>query len=83
MTSSIFNSLDWLVGVHLQIHLLKETLYSTVAIMDSFLQVEVGSISRNKLQLVGVAAILAAAKVEEIYAPGVVDLIYIKDTLVK
>ena len=66
LTSSIFNSLDWLVGVHLQIHLLQETLYSTVAIMDSFLQVEVGSISRNKLQLVGVAAILAAAKVEEI-----------------
>ena len=51
---SIFHSLDWLVGVHLHFHLLQETLYSFVAILDSFLQVEVGSTSSNKLQLVGV-----------------------------
>ena len=68
---------DWLVGVHLQFHLLQETLYTTVAILDRFLQVEVGSVSRNKLQLVGVSAMLIAAKYEEIYAPEVKDFVYI------
>merc|ERR1712096_522996 len=71
--------IDWLVGVQLQFHLLQETLYTTVAIIDRFLQVEVGAVSRNKLQLVGVAAMLVAAKYEEIYAPEVKDFVYITD----
>eukprot|EP00092_Neocalanus_flemingeri_P040806 GFUD01044423.1.p1 GENE.GFUD01044423.1~~GFUD01044423.1.p1 ORF type:complete len:401 (-),score=120.91 GFUD01044423.1:292-1494(-) len=71
--------IDWLVGVHLQFHLLQETLYTTVAILDRFLQVEVGEVSRDKLQLVGVAAMLVAAKYEEIYAPEVNDFVYITD----
>merc|ERR1740129_558368 len=71
--------IDWLVGVHLQFHLLQETLYTTVAILDRFLQVEVGAITRNKLQLVGAAAMLVAAKYEEIYAPEVKDFVYITD----
>merc|ERR1712025_1445013 len=49
------------------------------AILDRFLQVEVGSITRNKLQLVGVAAMLVASKYEEIYAPEVKDFVYITD----
>ena len=28
--------IDWLVGVHLQFHLLQETLYTTVAILDRY-----------------------------------------------
>jgi len=71
--------IDWLVGVQLQFHLLQETLYTTVAIIDRFLQVEVGAVSRNKLQLVGVAAMLVAAKYEEIYSPEVNDFVYITD----
>jgi len=72
---------DWLIGVHLQFHLLQETLYTTVAIIDRYLQIEVhnGSVTRNKLQLVGVAAMLVAAKYEEIYAPEVKDFVYITD----
>ena len=27
---------DWLIGVHLQFHLLQETLYTTVAIIDRY-----------------------------------------------
>lgn len=38
-----------------------------------------GSVSRAKLQLVGVAAMLVAAKYEEIYAPEVKDFVYITD----
>ena len=67
---------DWLVGVHLQFHLLQETLFTTVAILDRcgaaalaeltllprFLMADVTNISRQKLQLVGVAAMLIAAK---------------------
>ena len=73
--------IDWLIGVHLQFHLLQETLYTTVAIIDRYLQVEIGrgSVTRNKLQLVGVAAMLVAAKYEEIYAPEVKDFVYITD----
>lgn len=71
--------IDWLVGVHLQFHLLQETLYTTVAILDRFLQVEVDTIPRNKLQLVGVAAMLVASKYEEIYAPEIKDFVYITD----
>lgn len=46
-----------------------------------YLQIEVGSgtVTRSKLQLVGVAAMLVAAKYEEIYAPEVKDFVYITD----
>jgi len=71
--------IDWLVGVHLQFHLLQETLYTTVAILDRFLQVDISNITRKKLQLVGVASMLVAAKYEEIYAPEVKDFVYITD----
>merc|ERR1719147_667312 len=69
--------IDWLVDVHSQFHLLQETLYVTVAILDRFLQVEVGSVNRNDLQLVGVAALLIAIKYEELVAPVLQDLVYI------
>ena len=71
--------IDWLIGVHLQFHLLQETLYTTVAILDRYLQYDVKKISRSKLQLVGVASMLIAAKYEEIYAPEVKDFVYITD----
>jgi len=71
--------IDWLVGVHLQFHLLQETLYTTVAILDRYLQSELPTITRKKLQLVGVASMLIAAKYEEIYAPEVKDFVYITD----
>jgi len=71
--------IDWLVGVHLQFHLLQETLYTAVAILDRYLQQDIGKITRSKLQLVGVASMLIAAKYEEIYAPEVKDFVYITD----
>jgi len=71
--------IDWLVGVHLQFHLLQESLYTTVAILDRYLQKDVGKMARSKLQLVGVASMLIATKYEEIYAPEVKDFVYITD----
>lgn len=68
---------DWLVQVHLRFHLLQETLYLTVAIIDRFLQVQ--EVSRSKLQLVGVTSMLIASKYEEMYAPEIADFVYITD----
>ncbi|KAJ0001746.1 hypothetical protein NQD34_001542 [Periophthalmus magnuspinnatus] len=68
---------DWLVQVHSRFQLLPETLYLTVAVLDRFLQVQ--PVSRRKLQLAGVTAMLVACKFEEMYAPEVGDFAYITD----
>ncbi|XP_023669707.1 G2/mitotic-specific cyclin-B2 [Paramormyrops kingsleyae] len=68
---------DWLIQVHSRFQLLQETLYMTIAIIDRFLQVQ--PVSRRKLQLVGVTAMLIASKYEEMYAPEVGDFVYITD----
>lgn len=54
-----------------------ETLYLTVNVIDRYLQHK--QVRRSKLQLLGVAAFLAAAKYEEIYPPPIRDLVYITD----
>uniref|UniRef100_A0A9J8CPC9 Cyclin B2 n=1 Tax=Cyprinus carpio carpio TaxID=630221 RepID=A0A9J8CPC9_CYPCA len=68
---------DWLIQVHSRFQLLQETLYMTVAILDRFLQVQ--PVTRKKLQLVGVTAMLIACKYEEMYVPMVGDFAYIAD----
>lgn len=68
---------DWLVEVHLKFKLVPETLYLTVNLIDRYLAVT--EVSRPKLQLVGVTALLIASKYEEIYPPELRDLVYICD----
>ena len=68
---------DWLIEVHLKFKLLPETLFLTVNLIDRYLSTT--SIYRNKLQLVGVTAMLIASKYEEIYPPIVTDFVYITD----
>lgn len=68
---------DWLVEVHLKFKLEQETLFLTVNLIDRFL--ERREVTRNKLQLVGCAAMLLGSKYEEIYAPEVRDFVYISD----
>ncbi|XP_061451208.1 G2/mitotic-specific cyclin-B2 isoform X2 [Rhineura floridana] len=68
---------DWLIQVHARFQLLQETLYMCVAIMDRYLQAQ--PVSRKELQLVGVTAMLLAAKYEEIYAPSIWDFVYMTD----
>uniref|UniRef100_A0A3B1K614 Cyclin B2 n=1 Tax=Astyanax mexicanus TaxID=7994 RepID=A0A3B1K614_ASTMX len=68
---------DWLIQVHSRFQLLQETLYMTVAILDRFLQVQ--PVSRKKLQLAGVTAMLLASKYEEMFVPEVGDFAYITD----
>ncbi|XP_066477352.1 cyclin-A1 [Tiliqua scincoides] len=68
---------DWLVEVGEEYKLHSETLYLAVNYLDRFLSCM--SVLRGKLQLVGTAAILVAAKYEEIYPPEIEEFVYITD----
>ena len=54
---------DWLIQVHHRFSLLQETLYLTVSIIDRYLATH--TVTKSKLQLVGVTAMLLASKYEE------------------
>ncbi|XP_055064067.1 cyclin-A1 [Misgurnus anguillicaudatus] len=68
---------DWLVEVGEEYKLCSETLYLAVNYMDRFLSCM--SVLRGKLQLVGTAAILLAAKYEEVYPPELDEFVFITD----
>lgn len=59
--------MDWLVEIHSKLHLLPETLYLAVNIVDRFMTLRV--VNLDKIQLVGVTALLLAAKYEEVFPP--------------
>ncbi|XP_067838740.1 G2/mitotic-specific cyclin-B1-like [Heptranchias perlo] len=69
--------IDWLVQVQRKFQLLQETLYMTVSIIDRFLQDN--PVTKSNLQLVGVTAMLVAAKYEEMYPPEIGDFVYVTD----
>merc|ERR1712010_433414 len=69
--------IDWIIEVHMKFTLMPVVLYMTVQIIDRFLSVK--QVSRSKLQLVGITAMLIASKFEEIYPPEVRDFVYISD----
>lgn len=69
---------DWLVDVHGRFKMLQETLYLSISVMDSFLQAD-NTINRRELQLVGLTAMLIAAKFEETWAPEINDFVYMSD----
>lgn len=68
---------DWLVEVADEYKLHRETLFLAVDYVDRFLSVM--AVQRQKLQLVGAAAMFIAAKYEEIYPPDVGEFVYITD----
>uniref|UniRef100_A0ACD5WCM6 Uncharacterized protein n=1 Tax=Avena sativa TaxID=4498 RepID=A0ACD5WCM6_AVESA len=68
---------DWLVEVAEEYKLVFDTLYLTVSYIDRFLSAN--SLNRQKLQLLGVSAMLIASKYEEISPPSVEDFCYITD----
>ena len=67
------------IGPPFSCRVLQETLFSTISIVDRFLAVQGRSVTRSKLQLVGVAAMFLASKVEEVFAPACSDFVYITD----
>mmetsp|Transcript_17755 Transcript_17755/g.46337 ORF Transcript_17755/g.46337 Transcript_17755/m.46337 type:complete len:397 (-) Transcript_17755:418-1608(-) len=68
---------DWLIEVAQEYKLDPQTLYIAISYIDRFLSEM--SVQRTKLQLVGVTAMLLAAKYEEIYPPAVDEFVYITD----
>lgn len=68
---------DWLVEVSEEYKLVSDTLYFCIAYVDRYLSLNV--LSRQRLQLLGVAAMLVAAKYEEIKPPEVEEFCYITD----
>jgi len=60
---------DWVIQVHQRFHLLPETLFLAVNIIDRFLSLRVVSLA--KLQLVGITCLFIASKSEEIVSPSV------------
>ena len=78
---------DWLLQVHLRYHMMPETLWIAVNIVDRFLTKRI--VSLIKLQLVGVTAMFIAAKYEEILAPSVEEFVtmtengYTKEEILK
>lgn len=67
--------IDWLVDVAANYKLRPLTLFLTVRLIDQYLDRR--PVPRRQLQLVGVAAMLIAAKFEEICPPEVQDFVYI------
>ncbi len=68
---------DWLIEVHTRFHLLPETLFLAINIIDRFLSVKV--VQLDRLQLVGVTAMFIASKYEEVLSPHVANFRHIAD----
>jgi len=69
--------IDWIIDVHCKFGFTDETLFMTISIIDRFLTSK--KISRSKLQLLGVTALMISCKHEEIDLPKADDFIYITD----
>ncbi|XP_068600393.1 cyclin-A1 [Brachionichthys hirsutus] len=69
---------DWLAEVGQEYKLHSETLHLAVNYLDRFLS-RTKCVERNKLQLVGTAALLTAAKHGEISPPELSDFVYVTD----
>lgn len=69
--------IDWLIEVHTRFHLLPETLFLAVNIIDRFLSEKVVELER--LQLVGITAMFIASKYEEVLSPHVENFKRIAD----
>ena len=69
---------DWLIDVHYKYGLLSQTLHIAVLLIDHYLEKDL-TIGRQRLQLVGVSAMLIASKYEEIYPPQAEDFAKITD----
>lgn len=69
--------IDWLVEVHTRFHLLPETLFLAVNIIDRFLSEKV--VQLDRLQLVGITAMFIASKYEEVLSPHIANFRHVAD----
>jgi len=69
--------IDWLVDVHKKYKLRSETLFLAVQLIDRYLDAEMTA--QRHLQLVGVTALMIAAKFEEVHPPQIKEFVYVTD----
>jgi len=69
--------IDWLVEVQIEYRLHSETLHLAVNLIDRFLSCE--PIPKTKVQLVGIACMMIAAKIEEVTLPQMAEFVYVCD----
>ncbi|XP_072301610.1 cyclin-A1 [Eucyclogobius newberryi] len=74
-----FILVDWLVEVALEFKLHSETVFLAVNYVDRLLS-STALVKRRKLQLVGTAALMIAAKHEEISPPELNEFVYVTDS---
>lgn len=65
--------IDWIIDITVKFNSRPKTLYLTVDVIDRFIEKEV--IKRSEFQLIGIAALMIASKIEEIYPPFLKDYI--------
>ena len=69
--------IDWLIDANNIFHFKEETLYTTIYILDSYLSKK--CIQKKRFQLLGIASLLLAAKLNEIYFRRIADYAFITD----
>ncbi|KAK0730600.1 cyclin-like protein [Lasiosphaeris hirsuta] len=69
--------IDWLIEVHTRFHLLPETLFLAVNVIDRFLSEKV--VQLDRLQLVGITAMFVASKYEEVLSPHIANFRHVAD----
>uniref|UniRef100_M4DJG2 Uncharacterized protein n=1 Tax=Brassica campestris TaxID=3711 RepID=M4DJG2_BRACM len=67
--------INWLIEVHFKFHLMHETLYLTMNLLDRYLSQV--AVQKNEMQLIGLTALLLASKYEDYWHPRIKDLISI------
>lgn len=68
---------DWLVDVSVKFNLIEITLFSTINLLDKFLQTK--QVHRQNLQLIGITCLMIVSKFEEIYPPSIKDYVCVCD----
>jgi G2/mitotic-specific cyclin 1/2 len=68
---------DWLIEVHTRFHLVPETIFLAVNIIDRFLSTKI--VELDRLQLVGITAMFIASKYEEVLSPHIHNFKHVAD----
>lgn len=69
--------MDWIIQVQLKFRLLPETLFLAANIIDRYFSAK--STELDQVQLIGIASLFIACKMEEVISPGVSALAYLAE----
>lgn len=69
--------IDWIIDITVKFKTQQKTLYLTIDIIDRYLSLK--SVKKSEFQLLGIASLMVACKIEEIYPPLLKDYVYICD----